>query len=159
MGRITKHHGLDGELRVRSYSDNPHRFQPGQTLSAEGVEHTIISHRPLPDGLCILRLDGVATLHAARQLSGRWLYAVAESAPELEPGEYYHYQLVGLSVTADDGEHLGKISEVLATGSNDVYVVAGNDGSELLLPAVQQVIKDIDLAAGNITVHLISGLR
>ena len=90
---------------------------------------------------------------------GQWIYAAVEKTPDLVPGEYYHYQLLGLSVTTDQGEHLGEISEVLATGSNDVYVVKSNNGDELLLPALQQVVKDIDLTSGAMLVHLIPGLR
>ena len=75
------------------------------------------------------------------------------------PGEYYHYQLVGLTVITEQGERLGRVQEVLVTGSNDVYIVKSDDGAELLLPAITQVVKDIDLAAGRMLVRLLDGLR
>ncbi len=150
---------MEGALRVRSYSDNPARFQPGQTVTVNDDARTIAAWRPLPDGYALLNLDGITGAAAARQLTGKWLYAPTDGAAQLPPGEYYHYQLVGLNVVTDAGENLGQVREILATGSNDVYVVESADGAELLLPAVQQVVKDIDLAAGRILVHLIDGLR
>ena len=159
VARLVRPHGLDGALRMRSYSDNPRRFQPGQPLTAGGREYRIRACQPLPDGHAILRLDGVHSVAAARILAGEWVYAAADTAPELPPGEYYHFQLVGLTVITDAGETLGQIREVLATGSNDVYVVAAADGGEILLPAIEQVIREIDLPAGRMLVHLIGGLR
>lgn len=87
------------------------------------------------------------------------MIAPTDSDPQLPPGEYYHYQLVGLTVITDHGENLGTIQEVLATGSNDVYVVTSDSGQEVLLPAIEQVIKEIDLASGKMLVHLLDGLR
>ena len=95
----------------------------------------------------------------ARRLAGQWLLATVTPSPQLPPGEYYHYQLVGLTVVTDLGETLGQVQEILATGSNDVYIVKSEAGAELLLPAIRQVVQDIDLDAGRILVHLLPGLR
>ena len=73
-------------------------------------------------------------------------------------GEYFHYQLIGLQVLTESGERLGEISEIIITGSNDVYVVSGADG-EILLPALNQVIRAVDLERGLMTVRLMEGLR
>ena len=150
---------MDGTLRIRSYSDNPRRFQPGDVLTIADAEFTVTAFKTLPDEYGLLNVEGLTSVLLTRHLMGQWIYAAVEKTPDLVPGEYYHYQLLGLSVTTDQGEHLGEISEVLATGSNDVYVVKSNNGDELLLPALQQVVKDIDLAAGEMLVHLIPGLR
>ena len=120
---------------------------------------TVTAFKALPDEYGLLNVEGLTSVLLTRRLMGHWIYAAIEKAPDLVPGEYYHYQLLGLSVTTDQGERLGEISEVLATGSNDVYVVKSNNGDEILLPALQQVVKDIDLAAGEMLVHLIPGLR
>ena len=159
VGRVTRNHGLDGTLRIRSYSDNPRRFQPGDVLTIADAELTVTAFKALPDEYGLLNVEGLTSVLLTRHLMGHWIYAAIEKAPDLVPGEYYHYQLLGLSVTTDQGERLGEISEVLATGSNDVYVVKSNNGDEILLPALQQVVKDIDLAAGEMLVHLIPGLR
>ena len=159
VGRIIRRHGLDGSLRIRSYSDNPARFLAGGTLTVAGRNCTVVSCRHLPDGDALLQLEGLTDPHAAHRLAGEWILAPVDSAPELPPGEYYHYQLVGLTVITDLGENLGSVREVLETGSNDVYVVVSDTGAEVLLPAIEQVVKEIDLASGTVLVHLLDGLR
>ncbi len=159
VGRVIRPHGSDGTLRVQPYSDNPARFQVGGILTVAGKNHAISDFRTLPGGYALLRLDGLENIDAVRPLTGQWLVAPVEPAPDLPPGEYYHYQLVGLTVVTDQGENLGTLQEVLVTGSNDVYVVTSDTGKEILLPAVAHVVKDVDLPAGRMLVHLIDGLR
>ena len=159
VGRVIRAHGLDGSLRIQPYSDNPSRFRPGGLLTLGGKSRTVDSYRLLPDGYAILRLDDLNNALAARKLTGEWLYACTDPEPKLPPGEYYHYQLVGLTVVTDQGEILGRVQGVFATGSNDVYVVKSEFGTELLLPATSQVVKEIDLSSQRILVHLLDGLR
>jgi 16S rRNA processing protein RimM len=159
VGRVIRNHGFDGTLRIQSYSDNPDRFQAGSALSVAGTTHSVSECRLLPGRYALLRLDGLDSADAVRPLVGQWLVAPVDSVPALPPGEYYHYQLVGLSVITDQGELLGAIQEVLVTGSNDVYVVTSEAGEEILLPAVSQVIVQVDIEAGQMLVHLIDGLR
>ena len=159
VGQIIRSHGRDGTLRIRQHSDNPARFQPGSTLHIDGATHTVASCQTLPNGFALLRLAGTRRIEDARRLAGQWLLAPVSPSPELPPGEYYHYQLVGLTVVTDQGETLGRVQEILATGSNDVYVVKSDAGAELLLPAIRQVVQDIDLATGRVLVHLLDGLR
>ena len=80
------------------------------------------------------------------------------SVPEAEEGEYFHYQIIGLKVISVTGEDLGEITDILETGSNDVYVVVGPTG-EILVPAIRDVIKEIDVLSGLMTVDLPEGLR
>ena len=159
VGRIIRGHGLDGAIRIRSHSDNPTRFQAGSELTIAGQIRTVVWYRDLPDGDALLRLEGLDDPHVARRLADEWILAPIDSTPELPPGEYYHYQLVGLTVITDQGENLGQMREVLETGSNDVYVAVSDTGTEVLLPAIEQVVKEIDLASGTMLVHLIDGLR
>ena len=159
MGRVIRGHGLDGAIRIRSHSDNPTRFQAGSELTIAGQIHTVVSCRDLSDGDALLQLEGVNDPYIARRLADEWILAPVGSAPELPPGEYYHYQLVGLTVVTDQGENLGTVREVLETGSNDVYVVTSDAGAEILLPAIEQVVREIDLASRTMLVHLINGLR
>ncbi len=81
-----------------------------------------------------------------------------EDAVPLEEGEYYEHQVVGLAVVEQDGTPLGKVREILSTGANDVYIVVGPEG-ELLLPAIEPVILEIDLQAGRMVVEVLEGLR
>ena len=159
VGRVIRAHGSDGAIRIQTYSDNPGRFQVGSNLTVAGRTRVISEFRMLPGGYALLRLDGLENRDAVRPLAGQWIVALDEPVPDLPPGEYYHYQLVGLTVVTDQGEELGALHEVLVTGSNDVYVVRSVSGDEILLPAVSQVIKQVDLSAGRMLVHLINGLR
>ncbi len=159
VGRVIRNHGLDGVIRIRPHSDNPARFQAGSELTIAGQIHTVVSCRNLPGGDALLRLEGLNDPHTARRLSDEWILAPVDSAPELPPGEYYHYQLVGLTVITNQGENLGTVREVLETGSNDVYVVVSATGAEILLPAIEQVVQEIDLASRTMLVQLINGLR
>ena len=131
MGRVIRNHGLDGALRIKCHSDNPQRFQAGNSVTVGDAERAIVSCQSLPGEYAILRLDGIVDVQTAQLLAGQWLYAATDSGPELPPGEYYHYQLVGLQVTTDEGENLPRSPD---PGSNDVYVVG--EGAEILLPAV-----------------------
>lgn len=159
VGRVIRPHGSDGAIRVQPHSDNPVRFQVGSNLTVAGRTLAVSDFRTLPGGYALLRLEGLESVDAVRPLAGQWLVAPEEPVPDLPPGEYYHYQLVGLSVVTDQGEGLGTLQEVLVTGGNDVYVVQSASGEEILLPAISQVIKEVDLPAGRMLVHLIDGLR
>jgi len=92
------------------------------------------------------------------RLTGQWLCVDQSSVPEAEEGEYFHYQIIGLKVISVTGEDLGEITDILETGSNDVYVVVGLTG-EILVPAIRDVIKEIDVLSGLMTVDLPEGLR
>jgi 16S rRNA processing protein RimM len=113
---------------------------------------------PTRSNQVILKLEGIDSPEAARELVGQWLTAPPETSPQLPAGEYFHYQLLGLRVITEEGEGLGEISEILQTGSNDVYVVSGEKG-ELLIPAISQVVRNIDLDNQLMMVNLLEGLR
>jgi len=94
----------------------------------------------------------------AEELRNSGIYIEKKELPELEEGEYYSYQLIGIKVKTTDGEYLGDIAEILSTGSNDVYVVRDGE-KEILIPAIEDVIEEIDLEGKIIRVKLIEGLR
>ncbi len=158
VGLILGAHGVAGEVRVKVLSDVPHRFDPGQELYLQGRPYRILSSTFRRPDQAILKLRGLDTPAAARALTGAAVTAPAGSAPPLPDGEYFHFQLMGLQVRTEEGEDLGRISEIIVTGSNDVYVVAGPSG-EILLPALHQVIRAVDLEQGIMTVRLMEGLR
>jgi 16S rRNA processing protein RimM len=106
----------------------------------------------------ILKLAGIDDPAAARALVGQDLLAPQDAAPSLPDGEYFHYQLIDMQVFTEVGEDLGRIAEIILTGSNDVYVVSGPNG-EVLLPAISQVILQVDPEQGVMTVRLMEGLR
>ncbi|HLF71194.1 MAG TPA: ribosome maturation factor RimM [Dehalococcoidia bacterium] len=156
VGRIVSAHGIRGEVKVEPLTDFPERFDKGAELLLDGAPLRIETSR-WQEHLVVLKLSGVASRGAAELLRGKRLM-VPEPRVLLEHGRYYQHEIVGLRVEDENGEHLGEVADVLATGANDVYVVRGERG-ELLLPAVEPVIKEVDVAGGRLVVELMPGLE
>ena len=94
------------------------------------------------------------TREAAAKLTGELLRVPREAAAPLEEGEFYTFDIIGLAALDMTGERLGEVTNVLKTGSNDVYVVKKPDGAELLVPALKKVVREIDVAGGVLRVDL-----
>ena len=109
-------------------------------------------------GRLVAKLAGVDDREAALALRGAYLQVPIDEAVSLPEGRYYWHQIIGLSVETGEGRTLGTISDILETGSNDVYVVR-RDGGELLVPALKTVIRRVDLSAGRMVVDLPPGLE
>ncbi len=105
-----------------------------------------------------MKFAGYDTPEAAAKLRGQVVQILAEEAAPLPQGQYYHHQIVGLEVFTTEGERLGAVEEILETGANDVYLVRRDDGREILLPAIQDVIQEIDLEHKRMVVRLMPGL-
>jgi 16S rRNA processing protein RimM len=127
-------------------TDWPERLRPGSELYLDGEEEprrvdAFEGGRRVP----VVRLSGIASREAAEALRGRFL----EVAPrDLPPGSYFWHQLVGLRAVDPDGALLGTVTEVFRAGENEVYVIAGADGSELLIPALRSIVRSIDIEEG-----------
>jgi 16S rRNA processing protein RimM len=161
VGMITSVHGLRGEVKVELHTDFPERFASGgEIYLGEDLEKlTIASVRP-HQGQMLMQFQGVDNRDAAEDLRGIWLFIPEEDAMELEEDTYFIHDIIGLSVQTSDGKLLGTLSDVLSTGANDVYVVQTPDEPrrEILLPAIDQVIKKVDLDEGIMFVDLLPGL-
>jgi 16S rRNA processing protein RimM len=156
VGRVTTAHGIKGEVKVEVLTDFPERFERGNKLWLNGVERTIEQGRPQGRGI-ILKLRGIDTRNDAEALRGQEL-TVPELAELEEEGVYYLHDLIGLRVKDNTGAELGNLFEVITTGGTDVYVIRGAKG-ELLLPALDDVVTNIDLTERAITVHVPEGLE
>jgi 16S rRNA processing protein RimM len=159
VGRVARPFGLRGELKVKVLTAYPEQLGRLRTvyLGPQAQAWTVESLR-LHQGAALFKLCGCNDRNAADALRDMLVQIPLEDAVPLEEGEYYEHQIVGLAVVEQDGTPLGKVREILSTGANDVYVVVGPDG-ELLLPALEQVILEIDLQAGRMVVELLEGLR
>ena len=158
IGRILAPWGYRGQVRAEILTDFPERFSRLQEVDV-GAEHRRYrvqsAHRQ--KGSVVLKLEGVDDPDQAGELRGEYLYVPLGEAMPLGKDEYYHYQILGLRVYTDDGRHLGPITEILETGSNDVYVVRA-DGREILIPALADVVQEIDLEHRRLIVALPPGL-
>jgi 16S rRNA processing protein RimM len=159
VGFLRRPHGVKGEMLMDIYTDFPERLKTGITLYV-GDQYrpmVIASRRHHASGM-LVRFRGIKTPEEAGLYRNTWVYVPAANRPALPEGEYYHHQLVGLNVIADDGRELGVVADIIETGANDVYVVRDVDGKEVLLPAIPPVILDIELADRQMRVHLLDGL-
>lgn len=159
IGEITKPHGVRGEMRVMPLTDRPERFTWLQEiyLGENGETPVPVAMARLHQNFVLLKLKGYETRDAAESLRGTKLFIPADQAIPLEEGEYYLYELIGMDVLTDAGEHLGEVTDVIETGANNVFVVEGAE-QELLIPDIPDVILDIDFEDGRITVQPLPGL-
>jgi 16S rRNA processing protein RimM len=160
VGRIVRPHGIRGLLLVDPISEQLLGLKAGAEVWV-GVGRSPMVFRELRrhGGRWLLRLDQVDTREQAEVLRGQEVALYLKDLPPLPKDTYYHWQILGLHVIEADGTSLGTVEEILATGANDVYVVRGESGDELLLPAIESVILDVNLEKEELTVHLIPGLR
>jgi 16S rRNA processing protein RimM len=107
----------------------------------------------------LLILQGVTERGAAERYRGLEISVPGSDLPPLAAGTYYHWEIVGLEVVTEEGESLGRVTEILKTGANDVYVVQTPGSPEILIPAIEPVVREIDLGARMMRVHLLAGLR
>ena len=159
VGIVRRPHGVGGDVLVEVRTDFPERLQP-KTEVYLGEKHlplTIRRRREHNEGL-LLAFESYTTPEQVGKFRNQSLYTPRKKAPKLAKGVYYLYQLIGLNVETDDGQALGKVTDVIETGANDVYEVADTAGKEILLPAIKEVILDIDLDQKIMRVHLLPGL-
>jgi 16S rRNA processing protein RimM len=159
VGKVRRPHGVSGDVLVEIYTDFPERLLP-KALVYAGENHlplTISRQRSHNDGV-LLAFDGFSTPEQVGRFRNQILYIKSTQAEELPEGEFYFHQLLGLSVLDENGETLGEVTEIMETGANEVYVVTNDAGRELLLPAIAEVILDVNLASRSMKVHLLPGL-
>lgn len=158
VGRIATAHGIRGEVEVEIHTDFPERFVPGARLFAGERKRALVIETVRPyKGRLLIKFAEVADRTGAERMRGEWLYVPIEEAWPLGEDEYYEHEIIGLQVWTDEGEYLGVVDHIIYTGANDVYVVQGPRG-EILLPAIRDVVLDIDVKAERMTVHLLPGL-
>ncbi len=147
IGRIVAPFGIRGELKVRSLSDIPDRFAKlaAVYLSPDYSCYTIGSVRPYKGDMVIVKLSGIDDANAAERLRNCDLCIEADKLAKLPPDFYYQHDIIGLHVATLNGHEVGTIVDIMVTGSNDVYVIKALSGQQILLPAVKEVIKQIDL--------------
>lgn len=158
VGRITRAHGVQGELAVLVISEVPGRFADGETVWLEdGRTLTVESSRPHKDRL-LVRFREVQTREQAEALQ-RALLVVPESlSPELPEGSWWDHRIVGCAIETDTGRALGTVHDVIHTAANDVWSAVDDEGTETLIPVLQDVILDVDIDAKRIVVREIPGL-
>jgi 16S rRNA processing protein RimM len=162
IGKITRAHGMDGEVQALSMSDVPRRFEELKRVTvadpAGGRQALTVRSARRTTGGYLLKFEGVNTVEAAASLvRGLLQIPQVERAP-LSDGRYYESDLVGMEVRTEAGNVLGTIEEILRTGSNAVFVVRGAEKSEYLIPGTKEIVRTVDIHGRLMTIRQVAGL-
>lgn len=169
VGRVRRPTGIDGTLLIEVYSGDPKRFSVGDRVFIDGSGHEIV--RTGASGKSAkIKLAGIDSIEKAGPFRGEELAVTIDSLPDNPPGVYYHYEILGIDVVTLDGQRLGTLTEVIETGSNDVFVVSPdgdatrreaanedsgkgpNNSGEILIPVLDGVIVAVDKENGVMTI-------
>ena len=158
---IANTHGIRGEVKVFPTTDEKERFKDLKKVILDmGKEQKVLEIQSVRffKNLVILKFKGIDNINDIEMYKGKDLLVTREDAVPLEEGEYFIADLLDLDVYSDEDEKIGVLYDVMQTGANDVYVVKTEEGKEILLPAIDECILDIDLEESRMTVHIMEGL-
>ncbi len=161
VGHVVKAQGIKGQVRISSPEAKSPAFSAGNMVYLEnsrGIKKslTVCSSRPYRQ-MTVLSFQEVKRAEEAEELVGCSVYVTQESLGALPPDEFYGYQLIGLQVKTEGGTFLGILEEIMPTGSNDVFLVR-KDGKEILIPATDEVVAQVNLPEKVMVVRLLEGL-
>ncbi len=162
IGVISNTHGIAGEVKVFPTTDDVTRFKGLKQVildTGRGDLLLDITQVKFFKQQVILKFKQFSNINEVERYKGKGLFVTRENAVPLEEDEYFIADLIGLRAISTEGEELGRLTDVIQTGANDVYVVTDETGKELLLPAIYQCVKDIDILGRTMTVYLMPGLR
>ena len=161
IGRMVKLHGVNGKIKVEYFGDDLNRFSHYRKILIKDTEgrlqtYEVIETTPQPPRL-IIRLKGVTTVEQAQPLIGKEIFVKKDALLPVKEGEYYWFEILGMSVETKEGKRIGEVKEILPTRANDVYVVQGMR-REIFLPATDEVIQEVDTQKRLIKVIRMEGL-
>lgn len=142
IGQIINVHGVKGEIKVYPLTDDIKRFKELKTVLIEGTEHTV-SWCKLQTNKVILKIEDINSIDEANKYRNKYLDIDRKDAVTLPKGRYFITDIIGCSVYDENSSYIGKVKDVIKTGSNDVYQVIGE--KEVLVPAIKDVVKTIDV--------------
>lgn len=159
VGKLRRPHGVHGEILMDVLTDFPERLIEGMLLyiGTEQLPLRLVKRRYHREAL-LVTFEGYETPETVGEFRNQYAFIPTADLAPLPEGEYYHHQILGLRVIDETGAGLGTIVEIIETGANDVYVVRQEGGSDVLLPAIDSVILDVNLNSGEMHVHLLPGL-
>lgn len=154
-GQIVNTHGIQGEVKLQPWVDSPAFLLDFPTLYVDGEGKQVAAAR-VHKNMLLIRFQGVDDVNAAMRLKGKTVYLARKDA-KLEPGRFFLADLIGLTVKTETGEVVGTLTEVMTPPAQNIYVVAGEDGTHMI-PAVPEFVKKVDIPGGEVTVSLIEGM-
>lgn len=161
IGEVVRPHGLKGRIKAKSYLVSKGSTQGLEEVFLRKSKEPVVRYRiktlQVERRTLFLELEGIDDVEAAARSVGCRIFMSPDKLEKLPEDEYYWYELLGLQVRTEEGQSLGRIESIVPGANHDVYVCAGNEG-EVLLPAIGEVIRKIDIDAGVMVVRLLEGL-
>lgn len=161
IGQIVNTNGLKGNLKIRPLTDDITRFKDLESVYIQKGKELLefkIQEVKYIKNMVILKLEGIDDINEAEKYRNFYIKINRKDAVELPDDSYFIVDILNCEVFTEENEDLGKVVDVLSTRSNDVYVVKNRDNKEILLPAIEDVIKYVDIPNKKITIHLMEGL-
>lgn len=161
IGQIVNTNGLKGFLKVKPLTDDITRFEELETVYVQKAKELIefrIQEVKYVKNMVLLKLEGIDDITEAEKYKNFYIKINRKDAVELDKDSYFIIDIIGCEVFTEENQKLGKVVDVFPTGSNDVYTVKNEEGKEILLPAIADVIKDVDVKNKKIVIHLMEGL-
>lgn len=161
VGVITQTHGIKGEVKVFPTTDDAARFKKLKEVILDTGKDRLnmeIQSVKFFKQYVIIKFQGYDSINDIEKYKNGKLLVTREKAVKLTKDEYFIADLIGLKVVTEEGEDFGILKDVLTTGANDVYIITRPDQSEVLLPAIKECIRNIDMEQGSMTVHIMDGL-
>ena len=161
IGQIVNTNGLKGVIKVKPFTDDIKQFENFESIYIQKKNELIefkIEKVTYVKQMVLLKLKGIDDINEAEKYRNLYLKVERDVLPKLPQDSYYIVDLQGCDVVTEEGESLGKVDDFFSTGSNDVYVVKNELGKQILLPAIKDVIKTVDIPNKKIIVKLMEGL-
>lgn len=161
IGQIVNHFGIKGMVKVNPFTDDISQFEEMETILVDKKGSLLeiqIEEVKYSKNQVLLKLKGIDTVEDAEKYRNCYLKLPREKARKLPKNTYFIADLIGLEVYTEEGNLLGKVDDIYNTGASDIYVIKDTLGKQILLPAIKEVIKQIDLEQEKIVVHLLEGL-
>lgn len=161
IGQIVNIFGIKGMVKIKPFTDDISRFDELKKVYVENnytKKQYEIEEVKYHKDMVLIKFKGIDKVEEAELLRNSYLKVDRNDEPELDEGTYYIVDLIGLNVYSDEGNLIGKVEDIFNNGSCDIYVVKDELGKQLLLPAISDVIKEINLKESKIVVHILKGL-
>lgn len=163
VGKIVNTHSLKGEVKVISSTDfEEERFKKGSKLlitrGNQLIREVVVQSYRNHKNFLLVKFEGIDSVEEAEKLKNLQIKIDSDEVGELEENEFYFHQIIGCEVFDENDKNLGEIIDILTPGANDVWVIKGENGKEILIPYTEDVVKKIDITSKKVNIEVMEGL-
>ena len=163
VGKIVNTHSLKGEVKVISSTDfEEERFKKGSKLlitrGNQLIREVVVQSYRNHKNFLLVKFEGIDSVEEAEKIKNLQIKIDSDEVGELEENEFYFHQIIGCEVFDENDKNLGEIIDILTPGANDVWVIKGENGKEILIPYIEDVVKKIDITSKKVNIEVMEGL-